>query len=128
MLKNRPDVVYAEVLSARDGDAYIYQVESNRGVDIRKSLFFAFAERGWAMIGMESLGMNLEDIFISVVDKSEEHPALQLGNRTRPAKRNRGKEKSAPERELGESLFEDAKRQRAEAAKQVSSETEEDDV
>ena len=70
MLKNRPDVVYAEVMAARDGDAYIYQVESNRGVDIRKSLFYAVAERGWAMVGLEPLGMSLEDIFISVVDKT----------------------------------------------------------
>ena len=37
-------------------------------IDIRKALFHAFAERGWAMIGMESLGMSLEDIFVSLVD------------------------------------------------------------
>ena len=72
LLKSRSDVTFADVLSARDGDAYIYQVESTRGVDIRKSLFFALAAKGYAIVGFESLGMNLEDIFISVVDKTDE--------------------------------------------------------
>ncbi len=72
MLRDRPDVAYAEALSARDGDAYIYHVESTKGLDIRKSLFYAFSAKGWPLIGMETLGMNLEDIFISVVDKTDE--------------------------------------------------------
>ena len=68
MLRNRPDVAYAELTDGRDGDAYTYLVEGVNGIDIRKALFHAFAERGWAMIGMESLGMSLEDIFVSLVD------------------------------------------------------------
>ena len=127
-LKNMQGVSYVEALAERDGDAYTYLLESDFGVDIRKKLFFLLAERGWAMIGMEALGMNLEDIFISVVDKSEERPTLQIGGRARAAKRNRNKDKNAPERELGASLFEDAQRQRAEAAKQIPSDTEEDEA
>ena len=46
-------------------------VESEYGVDIRKKLFFELASRNWALIGLEALGMSLEDIFISVVDQSE---------------------------------------------------------
>ena len=68
MLRNRPDVAYAELMDGRDGDAYTYLIEGVNGIDIRKALFHAFAERGWAMIGMESLGMSLEDIFVSLVD------------------------------------------------------------
>ena len=71
MLRDRADVAYAEALAARDGDAYVYHVESQRGVDIRKSLFFALSAKGWPMIGLETLGLNLEDIFISVVDKTD---------------------------------------------------------
>ena len=127
-LKNMQGVSYVEALAERDGDAYTYLLESDFGVDIRKKLFFLLAERGWAMIGMEALGMNLEDIFISVVDKSEERPSLQIGGRARAAKRNRNKDKNAPERELGASLFEEAQRQRAEAAKQIPSDTEEDEA
>ncbi len=70
MLRNMPGICYAEVLAARDGDAYTYMIESDVGVDIRKKLFFTLAEKKWPMIGMEALGMSIEDIFIAVVDKS----------------------------------------------------------
>ena len=72
MLKSRPGIVYAEAMPTRDGEAYIYMIESEVGVDIRKSLFYALAERNWPMIGLEAQGMSLEDIFITIVDKSNE--------------------------------------------------------
>lgn len=70
MLRNMSGICYAEVLAVRDGDAYTYMIESDVGVDIRKKLFFTLAEKKWPMIGMEALGMSIEDIFIAVVDKS----------------------------------------------------------
>ncbi|MBQ8441662.1 MAG: ATP-binding cassette domain-containing protein [Clostridia bacterium] len=114
LLKNMQGISYAEALAERDGDAYTYMVESEYGVDIRKKLFFTLAERGWAIIGMEALGMNLEDIFISVVDKSEESK-VRSNVKNRITRRQRGKEKNALEQELGATLYEDAQRQRAES-------------
>ena len=70
MLRSKPGITYAEVLSQRDGDAYTYTIESEVGVDIRKSLFYTLAERNWPLVGMEALGMSLEDIFIAIVDQS----------------------------------------------------------
>ena len=72
MLKARPGIVYAEAMPSRDGEAYVYMIESEVGIDIRKSLFYALAERNWPMIGLEAQGMSLEDIFITIVDKSNE--------------------------------------------------------
>ena len=82
MLRSRPGIVYAEVLAQRDGDAYCYNIESEVGVDIRKSLFYALAEKNWPIIGLESLGMNLEDVFISLIDKkvSSKSIAKNRGN------------------------------------------------
>ena len=88
LLRSKPGIVYAEVLAERDGDAYTYMIESDYGVDIRKNLFFALAEKGWPLIGLESLGMNLEDVFISVVDNSNEIPMVR-----ERAARNRGSSK-----------------------------------
>ena len=68
MLNARPDVAYVELLDARDGDAYTYLIESARGVDMRKGLFHALAERSWPLVGLEAMGMSLEDVFISIVD------------------------------------------------------------
>ena len=113
LLKGMQGIAYAEALAERDGDAYTYMIESEYGVDIRKKLFYTLAERGWPMIGMESLGMSLEDIFISVVDNSEDNkPAAH----TRTKRRVRGAEKSMVEREVGASLVEEAQRQRDEMA------------
>ena len=76
MLKSKPGIVYAEVLAQRDGEAYTYMIESDVGVDIRKNLFYTLAEKNWPMIGLEALGMNLEDIFITIVDKTDARKAL----------------------------------------------------
>ncbi len=72
MLRAKQGIVYAEALGERDGDAYTYAIESAPGIDIRKSLFFALAEKGWAMVGLEAVGMSIEDIFITIVDQSSE--------------------------------------------------------
>ncbi len=69
-LKDLTGVIYAEQLAERDGDAYTYMVESAVGIDIRKSLFFSMASKGYAIIGLEALGMSLEDIFITIVDNT----------------------------------------------------------
>ena len=117
MLRSMSGISYAEVLAERDGEAYTYMVESEYGVDIRKKLFYELATRNWALIGLEALGMSLEDIFISVVDQSENSSAKTNAAPAR-ARRQRGKEKSVLEQELGATLLEDAKKQRAEAALQ----------
>ena len=70
VLRNMPGVTYAEVLAARDGDAYTYMVESEVGIDIRKKLFWTMAEKKWPIIGLEALGLSIEDIFIAVVDRT----------------------------------------------------------
>ncbi len=116
MLRDFSGISYAEALAERDGDAYTYMVESDYGVDIRKKLFFELANRGWALIGLEALGMSLEDIFISVVDQSEARPK-KTGTVERKTRRVRGNEKAKLEQELGASLLEDAKKQREEAAR-----------
>lgn len=70
MLRSKPGIISAELLSQRDSDAYSYVIESEVGVDIRKNLFYTLAEKNWPLIGMEALGMSLEDIFIAIVDQS----------------------------------------------------------
>ena len=115
MLKNLPGISYAEALAQKDGDAYTYMIESEFGVDIRKKLFYTLAERGWAMIGLESLGMSLEDIFITVVDKTEDEEGSQKrakGSTPRRARRTR----TTLENDLADGLVKDAEQKRSEAA------------
>ena len=107
-LRTMTGIAYAEVLAERDGDAYTYMIESEYGVDVRKKLFYTMAERGWAIIGLEALGMSLEDIFITVVDKSADQK-LKPG---KPVRRRSGT-KDALEKQVAETLVQDAVDKRA---------------
>ena len=124
MLRSMTGITYAEGLAERDGDAYSYMIESDAGIDIRKKLFYQLVERNWPLVGIESMGMSLEDIFISVVDHSEEKKALGA-TRERVARRTRRGQAANQEKELGAALYADAERQRAEAAKNVDEDDDE---
>ena len=99
MLNARPDVAYVELLDARDGDAYTYMVESMRGIDMRKGLFHALAERGWPLVGLEAMGMSLEDVFISIVDGTE-----QIGKKPTKGRRLQRDGKTM-ERDIAQSIL-----------------------
>ena len=47
---------------------FTYHIQSEPGVDIRKPLFFMLSERGWPILGLEAVGMSLEDVFIKLMD------------------------------------------------------------
>ena len=101
MLKNKSGIVRAELLPQRDGDAYTFLVESEVGVDIRKSLFYSFAENKWPMIGLEAMGMNLEEVFISIVDQS----APKTRYERREQKGRRGKTVESAEEQFAKSIL-----------------------
>ena len=109
-LKSIQGVVYAEALAERDGDATTYMIESAPGSDIRKKLFFTLAEKGMALIGLEALGLSLEDIFITVVDKSDEDASAPRYTR----RKNRSR--TALESQVGAELYQEAGKRRAESS------------
>ena len=71
LLKTLPGVVACEPLAEREGDSMAFAIEAKSGIDIRKALFYALAEKHWPLMGLEALGMSLEDIFIKLVDKED---------------------------------------------------------
>lgn len=85
-LRSLQGVVSVETTSERDRDSYAYVIESDVGIDIRKTLFFALAEKNWALIGLEGVDMSLEDIFLRLVDKPRE--AKTTAYSRRPVRRN----------------------------------------
>ena len=54
---------------ARENDAFVYIVESDKGIDVRKSVFNVCAAKNWPMIGIAPIGTDLESIFIRLVDR-----------------------------------------------------------
>lgn len=68
LLRGIPGVIAAELTGERELDSYTYLVEAERGVDIRKSVFYMMSEKNYPIIGMEPIGMNLEEVFIRIMD------------------------------------------------------------
>ncbi|MBR4896156.1 MAG: ATP-binding cassette domain-containing protein [Clostridia bacterium] len=70
-LRSIPGVLSVEVTGERELDSYVYRVEAEKGVDVRKPVFYAMAENNWPITGLETVGMNLEEVFTKIVDRSE---------------------------------------------------------
>jgi len=62
-------IISCEVYGERDGDAFSYNIESAPNIDVRKSLFKTLADKDWPIIGMEPIGMELEDIFMRLISQ-----------------------------------------------------------
>jgi len=67
-LNNVPGVVRADAVGERELDSFTYHIESEPGVDVRKPLFYTLSERGWPILGLEAVGMSLEDVFMKLMD------------------------------------------------------------
>lgn len=72
LIRSMVGIVSCELHGEREGDAFTYDIESAQNIDIRKSLFRALAEKGWPMLGMEPIGMELEDIFLKLINAKGE--------------------------------------------------------
>ena len=79
-LKKIVGVKDVEATGTRDGDAYAYVVESERGTDVRKPIFNTCSRGGWPIIGLAAVGTDLESVFIRLVDKSD-NPTANSGRR-----------------------------------------------
>ena len=60
-------VIYVEALSSKEEGSFDYLVESLPEVDIRKLMFGALAKKNWPILGLRSMDMSLEDVFIQLI-------------------------------------------------------------
>ena len=66
-LRTIDSVMYVEALSCKEQGSFDYLVESNPDVDIRKLMFSALAKKGWPILGLRSMDMSLEDVFVQLI-------------------------------------------------------------
>ena len=85
-LKSMQGITYVVHLGGADLDSQSFIIESQPGVDIRKTLFFMLARNNWPLISIEAMGATLEDIFISLVDKNTEQPKTKRSRKTQGGK------------------------------------------
>jgi ABC-2 type transport system ATP-binding protein len=65
-------VTSAEISEEKSGSVVTYKVESEKEIDVRRTLFFAMAKLGFPIIEMKAVDMTLEDIFIKLVTVEKE--------------------------------------------------------
>ncbi len=68
ILRALPGVLRAEPQAERENDVAAFTLEAAAGTDVRRPLFFALAERGYPVYGLEPVGRDLEDIFLQLVE------------------------------------------------------------
>ena len=66
-LRALDSVIYVEALSSKEEGSFDYLVESLPQVDIRKMMFSTLAKKGWPIIGLRSMDMSLEDVFVQLI-------------------------------------------------------------
>ena len=67
-LRSLPGVETVTDSGERSRDSFSCYIESAPGTDVRRDVFFAMAEHGWPIIGMEEEGYSLEDVFLKLTD------------------------------------------------------------
>lgn len=54
-----------------DKDSYIFNIESEKNIDVRRGIFNAVSHAGMAIIELRPIGRTLEEIFIDIVSKEQ---------------------------------------------------------
>lgn len=60
-------VLSCEELGIKEQGTTDFLIESEPNVDIRKMLFRLLSDRGWTLMGLKSMDMSLEDVFVSLI-------------------------------------------------------------
>lgn len=71
-LRSVPDVVLVDSLGSKEEGSTDFLVESGPNVDIRKPLFNTLAAKNMPILGLKSMDMSLEDVFVKLVTDGSE--------------------------------------------------------
>lgn len=85
VLRGVPGVRRADPETDREGDACAFVIECAAGTDVRRPVFFALAEKGFPVYGLEPIGRDLEDVFLQLVENGGE----LLTEKEKPARRRK---------------------------------------
>ena len=66
VIKAIPGVISVVADMEREPGIYDYEIEVKEGTDIRRELFKRIKDRNWVMLGLKSMEMSLEDIFLKI--------------------------------------------------------------
>ena len=71
-VRSVPGVTYVERMTEAEEGSVRYLIEADSALEVRKPLFYTLAQNSMPLIGLESAQANLEDVFLSVIEKPED--------------------------------------------------------
>lgn len=71
-------VTSVKTLAEHELDSTAFIIESSPDTDVRKAIFELLARKNWAILSMEALGQNLEDVFISLTRDTTKAPSKSV--------------------------------------------------
>ncbi len=66
-LRGLDGVIFVDELGQKEQGSNDYLIESSPSVDVRKPLFRMLSDRSWPLMGLKSMDMSLEDVFVSLI-------------------------------------------------------------
>lgn len=72
IMENLSDIRNIAKHKVGDDSIYSFTIEYSKGIDIRRPLFFALAEKGCPILEMKSANASLEDIFLQLTTQEKE--------------------------------------------------------
>ena len=66
-IRGMDGVLFVDEIGVKEQGTCDFLIESQPSVDIRKPLFRLLSERGWVLMGLKSMDMSLEDVFVSLI-------------------------------------------------------------
>ncbi len=70
-LRDGAGIAKVEAFASASPEGEEYLVEGDRGVDVRRAVFRICAKGGWVILSLQPVGMDIEDIFLRLVDRDE---------------------------------------------------------
>ena len=110
VIRNIPGVITVVADMEREPGIYDYEIEVKEDCDIRRELFKRIVARNWTMLGLKSMEMSLEDIFLKItmgdnvkinVKKDVEKAEAAYESEADATKETDGEEKTSEENENG---------------------------
>ncbi len=66
-IRGMDGVLFIDEMGSKEQGTNDFLIESQPLVDIRKPMFRLLADRGWVLMGLKSMDMSLEDVFVSLI-------------------------------------------------------------
>ncbi len=77
LLNSIEGVIHVSRGDSVESGCFDWQLEADVGFDIRRELFFSLAEKGWPLLDLHSKSMSLEEIFLQLIERSDESGEIE---------------------------------------------------